>query len=96
MVYMLLQIAISMGCNPIILVGVDNRYEFKKEKIVFNLSRYFAKDKKSLFWTSSDSSKATHFDSRYTEGDKVFVPPRPEKANQAHTNMLLIGHVVEI
>ena len=72
MVYMLLQIAIAMGCNPIILIGVDNKYKLKKS------------NKDITTWKGSDAEKPTHFDSRYTEGNKKFVPPRPEKADEAY------------
>lgn len=38
-VYMLLQAAVIMGCNPIILVGLDHRYQLKKKNSLMRLAR---------------------------------------------------------
>lgn len=114
MIYMMLQIAITMGCNPIILIGVDhhynlnsntgkntapmkmgNRFMNKVRKLVStgvdgeDVSRKPAtrsiQDSSTSFWTASDASGATHFDPRYTEGDKKrFIPPRPELSEEAY------------
>ncbi len=38
-VYMLLQVAALMGCNPIILVGLDHRYQLKKRNGLLRMIR---------------------------------------------------------
>ena len=38
-VYMLLQVAALMGCNPIILVGLDHRYQLKKRNGLLRMLR---------------------------------------------------------
>ena len=124
--YMLIQIAAVMGCNPIILIGVDHRFCFKDEELgklpnvsepsvtrnestvirwlknrlrgtmVYEVlkcwrqvrarskpTRSSTDTKEFDFWTASDATVATHFDPRYTSGEKRFVPPRSKRAEKA-------------
>lgn len=85
--YFLIQIAAIMGCNPIILVGVDHKYHLGiKDK---------NHDEK---WCASDAKEETHFDDKYTSSEKQFIQPRPEKAEMAfdHASAWSIENNVEI
>jgi len=72
--YFLLQIAVVMGCNPIILIGVDHNYNLNLKNKEY-----------SSTWSANDAKQPTHFDSRYTKGNETlkFIQPRPERADIA-------------
>jgi hypothetical protein len=85
--YFLIQIAAIMGCNPIILIGVDHNYHLNIENKSYNSK-----------WCASDAKRDTHFDDKYTSSEKKFIQPRPEKAEMAfdHANAWSIENNVEI
>lgn len=93
--YTLMQVAAIMGCNPIILIGVDHTYGLQRttqaadsrakagsssrEDVAEKAKRRFD------FWKSSDTGISTHFDASYTQGEqKVFIAPRPSRAESAY------------
>jgi len=69
--YMLLQIAVVMGCNPIYLIGVDYSYNITKKEM---------KDGK---WSDSDSK--SHFTNNYcsTNEGRIWNLPRFDKTDPA-------------
>jgi hypothetical protein len=70
-VYLLLQVAYAMGCNPIYLVGVDTNYEISTE------------EQRRGFWTSNESQ--FHFHKDYCDqGDRKFALPNLELAFQSY------------
>ncbi len=82
--YMHLQIASIMGCNPIILIGADHRYNLKpnpksEEK---QPKKPLRGNQRTDLWTTANTKADTHFDKRYTK-NKRFVPPRPEMMEKA-------------
>lgn len=76
--YSLIQIAALMGCKEIYLIGLDHNYGLSTKK----LASVHGGDQST--WSSSDTAEATHFDSRYTAGNKKFVKPRPINAEIAY------------
>lgn len=73
MAYVLLQLALVMGCSPIYLIGVDYNYEIPKEDLVENGKR----------WISNNSQN--HFTSEYCNGSigQIWNLPRFDKTDQA-------------
>lgn len=76
--HMLMQIAAVMGCDPIILVGVDHRYPLTE-------NQQFSKMGKARVrvWSTGDAKAPTHFHGGYTNEERLFVEPRPERAEAA-------------
>lgn len=62
--YAMLQIAVIMGCNPIYLVGVDNRYQLT------------VVDEKKGVWL--DDTGSSHFHGNYTVGKEFHLPNQQE------------------
>lgn len=100
----LIQIAALMGCNPIILVGVDHSYPIARVKrhgggemaganptALFPPEELARRSKTGWdFWEGSAATGATHFTSRYTS-DKLFVPPRTAWSEAAYDYCRLWG-----
>jgi hypothetical protein len=70
-VHLMLQLAILMGCNPIIIIGVDNKYYINDHQ------------KNGRFWFSE--SGENHFNSDYTQnGKRLFLLPIPNVVNDGY------------
>jgi hypothetical protein len=71
-VYMMLQLAVIMGCEPIYMIGVDNRYVIPQENIV-----------RPNRWT--DPLSRNHFLPDYCAADKghIWNTPILEKSDEA-------------
>lgn len=89
--FTLMQIASVLGFNEMILLGVDHHYELKsnnsfKNKALKKLKQLLFKNEVKSFnyWKKSDSKSQTHFDKRYTNNRKIFIPPRPPLMEQAY------------
>lgn len=100
----LIQIAAMMGCNPIILIGVDHSYPIARvkrrgqgEEAGLNPTALASPDelarKSKLgwdFWEGNAATGATHFTDKYTT-NKVFVPPRTAWSETAYDYCRLWG-----
>jgi hypothetical protein len=73
MAYVLLQLALVMGCSPIYLIGVDYNYEIPQKDLVDGGKR----------WISNNSQN--HFTSEYCNGSKgqIWNLPRFDKTDEA-------------
>ncbi|WP_431283406.1 hypothetical protein ACQW02_00955 [Humitalea sp. 24SJ18S-53] len=100
----LIQIAAMMGCNPIVLVGVDHSYPIARAKrrgqgeaAAINLTPLVPPEdlvrQSKLgwdFWEGNAATGATHFTNAYSS-NKVFVPPRTAWAETAFEYCRLWG-----
>ncbi len=100
----LMQIAAMMGCNPIILIGVDHSYPIARAKRrgpgeAEGVNRTPLIPPEDLVrqsklgwdvWEGNASSGATHFTAAYSS-DKVFVPPRTAWSEAAYDYCRLWG-----
>lgn len=83
----LIQIAAMLGCNPIILLGIDHNYPITKIRTQgagrqLNPTPLIPPEQLQHrnkigwdFWEGGSAAGSTHFTDRYTS-DKIFVPPR--------------------
>lgn len=73
----LMQIAIIMGCNPVILIGMDHNYPVIDDEV-----------EKNQLWTHSNAREQTHFDPNYTQPERGrrFVIPRLDRIEKAMEN----------
>ena len=76
--YSLIELAALMGCDPIILVGVDHDYGLAPGQIAV------AGSGGAGLWSASHSSGATHFSDQYAAETRRFVRPRPINAEIAY------------
>ena len=93
----LIQIAALMGCNPIVLVGIDHSYPIARvkrrgqgEEAGLNPTALSSPEELSRrsklgwdFWEGNAATGATHFTDKYTS-NKVFVPPRTAWSEAAY------------
>ncbi|MBO1081601.1 hypothetical protein [Roseomonas haemaphysalidis] len=100
----LIQIAAMMGCNPIVLVGIDHSYPIARVKrrgqgegAAMNPTALAPPEelarKSKLgwdFWEGNAATGATHFTDKYTS-NKVFVPPRTAWSEAAYDYCRLWG-----
>jgi hypothetical protein len=98
----LIQIAAMMGCNPIILVGVDHSYPIARvkrrgEEGGINPTALIPPEELSRrsrlgwdFWEGNAATGATHFSDKYT-ANKLFVPPRTAWSETAYDYCRLWG-----
>ncbi|MBO1075806.1 motility associated factor glycosyltransferase family protein [Roseomonas marmotae] len=99
----LIQIAAMMGCNPIILIGVDHSYPIARVKrrgqgetglnpTALAPPEELARNSKLGwdFWEGNAATGATHFTDKYTS-NKVFVPPRTAWSESAYDYCRLWG-----
>ncbi|RVT90587.1 hypothetical protein EOD42_23430 [Rhodovarius crocodyli] len=100
----LIQIAALMGCNPIVLVGVDHSYPIARvkrrghgEEAGANPTALAPPDELIRmsklgwdFWEGNAATGATHFTDKYTS-NKLFVPPRTAWSETAYDYCRLWG-----
>lgn len=100
----LIQIAALMGCNPIVLVGIDHSYPIARvkrrgqgEEAGLNPTALSSPEELSRrsklgwdFWEGNAATGATHFTDKYTS-NKVFVPPRTAWSEAAYDYCRLWG-----
>ena len=98
----LIQIAVMLGCNPIILLGVDHSYPIARVKRqgsgrTANLTAEIPSEELSRrskldwdFWEGNAATGATHFSDKYTS-NKIFVPPRTAWSEAAYDYCRLWG-----
>ncbi|MFC0408207.1 motility associated factor glycosyltransferase family protein [Roseomonas elaeocarpi] len=84
----LIQLAVMMGCNPVVLIGVDHTYPIAKvrrrgqDEQDPNPTAHIAPEdllKRTRlgfdFWEGNTAQGPTHFTNNYTS-NRIFVPPR--------------------
>lgn len=99
----LIQIAALMGCNPIILVGVDHNYPIArikrhgKDEAIQNpamtapISELSRRSRLGWdFWEGNAATGTTHFTDKYVT-NKIFVPPRTPWAETVYDYSRLWG-----
>jgi 6-hydroxymethylpterin diphosphokinase MptE-like protein len=90
-VFVMMQLAAIMGCDPIIMIGVDHRYNVpaaraQKDANVKVSERVIASapgnmQKPIPVWGESDAAGPTHFDPRYAK-DRLFHAPDVDKLGE--------------
>jgi hypothetical protein len=99
----LIQIAALMGCNPIVLIGVDHNYPIARVKrrgrnaeidnpaLTTPLDELRRRSKLGWdFWEGDSVTGATHFTDKYVT-NKIFVPPRTAWSETAYDYAKLWG-----